>query len=159
MVTNKAGSPVGRYHANVEVASIKASASSKVTEVDGHLKFWVTHLRCSRLKSCSLPASFFSSSCTVRIGFLTSSMSQWSTYCTGQRLPRSAPIGHHSASQSFLSALRSLRACGCHSHLLDRIKGGCCVCVCVCVCARARSRARARAYVPMKRVSQPFFCV
>lgn len=37
MVTSKAGNLRRRYHENLEVASIKAFASSKVTGVDEHL--------------------------------------------------------------------------------------------------------------------------
>lgn len=37
MVASKAGNLRRRYHENLEVASIKAFASSKVTGVDEHL--------------------------------------------------------------------------------------------------------------------------
>ena len=37
MVTRKAGSLVGRYHANLGVAGKEGFASSKVTGVEGHL--------------------------------------------------------------------------------------------------------------------------
>lgn len=37
MVTRKAGSLVGRYHANLEVTGKEGFASSKVTGADGYL--------------------------------------------------------------------------------------------------------------------------